>query len=450
MAHFPLRRTCATILGIWLLQSGSASAIGLIQAYDAALHYDPTYRAAVYENEAGQQYRVLGRSGLLPNLSASYSSSKNNADITTANARGQNTTVPRSYASKSSAIQLRQPLINLESVARYFQGVAQTDYSDAQFSARRQELITRLVGAYADAKYAEDNLALATMQRDSYAEQRRVNDRMFEKGEGTKTDMLETQAKFDLAEADALEARDNLTNSRNALAAMVGQEITALDVLRDDFRVKPMQPAGYDEWKAIALGHNPEIIAQQHAVEAAAQEINKNRAGHAPRLDVIASYSDNSSESIVTLNQDIKTKSIGLQLNIPLYAGGSTSALTSQALSNHEKAKADLETKTSQILIDLRKNYSLTLSSALRIEALVKSVGSARLLVDATQKSVKGGLRTNLDVLNAQQQLFSAKRDLSKARYSYLLGYLRLRQAAGVAGISDLQEIAGYFVVSRQ
>lgn len=435
-------------LTLCLLQSGPASALGLIQAYDAALQNDPTYRAAFYENEAGQQYQALGRSSLLPSLSASYSNSKNQADVTSRTVFGQRTE-QRNYTSVSGAIQLRQPLVNLEGIARYYQGVAQTDYSDAQFAARRQELILRLVGAYADAKYAEDHLALAIVQRDAYAEQRRVNDRMFEKGEGTRTDMLETQAKYDLAEAQVLEAQDKLTDARNALAAMVGQEITALDALRDDFRVRPLQPAGFDEWKATALEKNPEIVAQRHAVEAAAQEINKNRAGHAPRLDAIASVSKTSSDTINTFNQDARTNSIGLQLNVPLYSGGYTSAVTSQAVSNHEKAKADLETKTSQVLIDLRKYYNLTLSSALRNDALVKSVSSARLLVEATQKSIKGGLRTNLDVLNAQQQLFTAKRDLSLARYNYLLGYLRLRQAAGVVGLGDLQDVAGYFVSGR-
>lgn len=449
MLHSPRKRVLASALIMWLLQTGSASALGLIQAYEAALQNDPTYRAAIYENEAGQQYKVLGRANLLPSLSASYSNGKNKSDITSPNAFGQKSTIQRNYNSMTGAIQLRQPLVNLEGVARYHQGVAQTSYSDAQFSMRRQELIVRVVGAYAEVKYAEEHLALAIAQRDAYLEQRRMNDRMFEKGEGTKTDMLETQAKSDLAEANVLEAKDNLTDARNALAVMVGQEVTVLDILRDDFRVKPVQPASFDEWKAIALEQNSEIVAQRHAVETAFQEINKNRAGHIPRLDVVASVNDSSSDTTYTYNQDIKTSSIGLQLNMPLYSGGYTSAMTSQAVSNHEKAKAELEAKTNQILIDLRKYYSLTLSSAMRIDALEKSARSARLQVEATQKSVKGGLRTNLDVLNAQQQLFSAENDLSKARYSYLLDYLRLRQAAGVVGISDLQDIAGYFIVSQ-
>lgn len=435
-------------LTLCLLQSGTASALGLIEAYEAALQNDPAYRAAVYENEAGQQNRILGRSSLLPNLSASYSNSKNRADVTTKTTWGQNTEL-RDYTSMSGVIQLRQPLLHLEGIARYYQGIAQTDYSDAQFAARRQELIVRLAGAYAEAKYTEDQLALALVQRDAYAEQRRMNDRMFDKGEGTKTDMLETQAQYDLAEAQVLEAQDKVTGARNALAAIVGQEIDALDGLREDFQVRPMQPEGFDEWKALALEKNPEIAAQRHAVEAAAQEINKNRAGHAPRLDLIASSSKTSSDTINTYNQEAQTNGIGIQLNVPLYSGGYTSAVTSQAVSNHKKAKADLEAQTSQVLVDLRKYYNQVLSGALRIPAQLKSVESARLLAEATQKSVKGGMRTNLDVLNAQQQLFTAKRDLSLARYNYLLAYLRLRQSAGVISLVDLQDVAGYFISGR-
>ena len=450
MIHLSRKRALAPVLAMWLLQAGSASALSLIQAYEAARQNDPTYRMAVYENEVGQQYKELGRSGLLPSLSASFSSGRNKSDLTTPDMLGNISTIQRNYSSRSSVIQLRQTLFNLDSAARYYQGVAQTNYSDAQFSGRGQELIVRLVSAYVEAKYAEEQLALMVVQRDAYAERRRVNDRMFEKGEGTKTDMLETQAKLDLAEAQVLEAKDKLTDARNALVALVGQEVTALDALRDDFRVKPMQPSSFDEWKTIALEHNQEIIAKRLAVEMALQEINKGRAGHMPRLDFVASVSDTYSDTSYTINQDINTASISLQLNMPLYSGGYVTAITSQAVSNHEKAKADLDDKIGQVLIELRKNYSLILSSTLRLDALENSVDSARMLVEATQKSIGAGMRTNLDLLNAQQQLFAAKRDLSQARNNYLLYYLKLRQAAGVVDMGDLREVAGYFVADPQ
>ncbi len=450
MTALPFRRLLTSMMCLAALgQAHEAFALGLLPAYDAALANDAAYRAAVRENEAGQQFKVLGRSNLLPSLSANYSTNRNQADITTSSIRGD-ATEHRNYSSLTASLQLRQPLFHPEGMARYRQGIAQTNASDAQFSVRSQDLIVRLVGLYAPAKYAEDQLAQATAQRDAYAEQRLSNKRLFQRGEGTRTEVLETQAKFDLSLAQVLEARDNLDNARNALSAMVGQDITTLDALSDDFRVKPMQPASFEAWKEMALANNPEIIAQRYAVEVASEEVNKQRAGHSPRLDLIASASKNSSDTTNTFNQNANIRSLGVQLNIPLYAGGAVNAATSQAASNHEKARADLDAKTNQVLVELRKQYNLTLSSALRIEAAATSLSSAQLLVDATQKSVKGGQRTNLDVLNAQQQLFEARRDLALSRYNYLLGFVRLRYSAGTLGLADLKDISAYFVTEKQ
>ncbi|WP_292938161.1 TolC family outer membrane protein [Noviherbaspirillum sp.] len=436
----------SALASLFLLQSGHASALGLMQAYEAALQNDPTYQAALHENEAGQQYKVMGRSNLLPNVSISYSKSKNRTDITQPNFLGQLSTTHPEYTSTSNVLGLRQPIFNLDGLARYREGIAQSNLSEAQFSTRSKDLLLRLVGAYADAKFAEDQLALATAQRNTFAEQKQANERMFEKGEGTRTDMLETQAKFDLAEAQLIEARDNMTTARNNLTAIVGVEVTQLDGLTDDFRLQPMQPATFEEWKAIALERNSELAMQRYSVDVAEQEVARNRAGHAPRLDFVASYSKSDSESLSTRNQEATVRALGVQLNIPLYSGGSVSAATSQAVANHQKAKSDLDAKTNQILVELRKQYNLVLSSASRIDALVKSVNSARSLVNATQQSVKGGVRVNLDVLNAQQQMFAAQKDLAQARYNYLIAFLRLRYAAGTLTAEDLQTVAGYFV----
>lgn len=427
-----------------LLQTSNAAAIGLLQAFDAALQNDPAYRAAKHENEAGQQFKVMGRSNLLPNVSASFTTNQNWQDFSQ---HGQS--IYREYLSQTQTVQLRQPLFNLDSFARYKQGIAQTNQSDAQFSVRTQEMILRIVGAYADAKHAEDELALAVVQLNVYAEQQQMNNRMFKKGEGTKTDMLETQSKFDLANAQVIEARDHLADMRNVLSSISGLEVKALDSLSDDFHVKPMQPASFDEWKTFALERNPEIVAQRYTVEIARVETNRQRAGHAPRIDFIASVNRNKSDSPFFVGTDIITRSVGVQVNVPLYSGGNVSAVTSQASANHEKAKAELDVKINQVLIELRKQYNLTLSSALRINALTNSISSANFLVEAMQKSAKRGLRTNLDTLNAQQQLFTAKRDLAKARYDYLSSYLALRKAAGTVSLGDLQDIASYFVASQ-
>ena len=445
----PTRRLLVVALAsVAALHAPAASALGLLQAYEAALNNDPAYQSAIHENDAGQQNRLLGRSTLLPTVAASYQTSKASAEITNKSAQGNNTVNPR-YTSSAAVLQFKQPIINFDGLARYRQGVAQSKYSSALFEGRREDLVIRLVSAYADAQYSEDQLALATAQRDTFGEQMRVNDRMFAKGEGTRTDSLETQAKFDLAEAQVIEAADALNTARNSLSGIVGMEITVLDGLSPNFKVKPMQPARYEEWKTLALDRNAEIISLRHALDAAREEINKQRAGHLPRLDLVASVEKNQSNTINTYNQDSNVRSVGVQLQIPIYSGGYVNAATTQAVAQFEKTRSDLDTKISQVTVELRKQYDLAQSSTAHIDALVKSVNSANLLVEATRQSIKGGVRINVDLLNAQQQVYTARRDLALARYNYLLSYLRLRNAAGILGGDDVRDVAGYFVASR-
>ena len=446
MKTFSINRGAVLFLSVAiLLQSNSVSAFGLMQAFDAALQNDPIYRAAVHENAAGQQFTSIGRSFLLPNISFSYTTNANQQDF-----QDQNATTPgssfRQYQSENESLLFRQPIFNLDSFSRYKQGISQTSQSNAKFSERSQDLIVRIVGAYADAKIAEDQLALAFAELNRYTEQRQMNERMFVKGEGTKTDMLETQSRYDLAQAQVIEARDNQSNMRTVLATISGvDQVTRMDSLSDDFRVSPMVPDNYEEWKSIAMETNPEIISQRHAVEIAREEINRQRAGHAPKVDLIAGVNRQKSDIPIMVGMDFLTRSIGIQVNVPIFNGGQVSAVTSQAASNHEKTKSELDVKTNQVLIELHKQYNLVLSSMTRIDALTKSVGSSTFLVEAMQKSVKKGVRNNLDTLNAQHQLFTAKRDLSQARYTYLLSYLKLRKAAGTLGAVDLNEIASYF-----
>ncbi|NMM37926.1 MAG: TolC family outer membrane protein [Glaciimonas sp.] len=430
-----------------------AAPMNLLQAYQAALQNDPTYRGAIYENQAGQEARNMGRSYLLPKLSSYYTTGKNQADITQTgqNILGQpvTNTSHSDYSSVNAAVTLRQPIVNFEALALYNQGVAKTNYSNAQFVGRSQDLMLRLVAAYAEVQYSEDQLTLAAAQRDAYREQMHVNERLFKQGEGTKTDMLETEARANLAEAQVFEAQDNVTVARNTLTGIVGVEVTELAPLNQDFRLLPLQPANFQEWRDIALAKNAEIIALGYAVDIAHEEINRQRAGHAPSLDLVGSFGKQKSTSTNTINQDANVHSIGVELNIPLFSGGYVSAATRQAVANHEKARSDLDVKINQVSVELRKQFSLMQSAGPRIDALVKSADSASLLIVATKQSIKGGVRINLDLLNAEQQLYTSRRDLALARYNYLLAYLRMRSAAGTLNEQDLGNIAGYFVAAQ-
>lgn len=443
----PLALRCVSLAAgaVCFLNAGSASALGLQQAYEAALKNDPTYRMNFYENEVGKENRIIARAGLLPSISASYSASRNRADVDAIDGLGHTSLTHPKYISRSSVVQLRQPIVNLDAVQRYRQGVTQSKQSAVQFEANSGEVALRVVGAYLDALLADDQLALALAQRDTYLEQHKVNRRLFEKGEGTKTDTLETQARLDLAEAQVIEARDNLAATRNTLEGIIGIPAGALDKLGPGFRFDQLKPASLEEWKGLALANNRDLEAARLGVETTRLEINRQRAGHAPRLDFIATFSKGDAETINTYTQDTVNRSIGVQVNIPIYSGGAVNAATRQAVAANERAKADLDVKTNKVMVELTKAHSLILSSVARVAALVKATESGKELMKATEQSIKGGVRINLDLLNAQQQVFASERDLAQARYVYLLGVLRLRSAAGRLDGGNVREIAAYF-----
>lgn len=429
-----------TVAAALALATGNASALTLVEAYEKARLNDPVYRAAFYASESGKENRILGRANMLPVVSGSYSRNKNSADYL----QFGRLTHPE-YGSHNAVVQLRQPLFNVDAWARYKQGQAQANASAAIFDFESQVLILRVSSAYIEALYSEDQVALVTASRDMYAEQAKTMARMFKAGEGTRTDMLETQAKLDLAEARLLEAKDTQLAARTTLSAVIGDEVKSLDTIGPNFRVRPADRLGFEEWKAQALANNPELRAQMFGLENARAAVLKARAAHMPRLDFVASYTRANSETLNTLGTESTVRSLGIQLNVPIYQGGAINSAARQAVAEESRARAEMDAKTNKILLDLRKDYDAVASSVTRIEALLKAVESAKLLMTATQQSIKGGVRINLDLLNAQEQLYTVQRDLAQARYTYLLGSLRMRAGTGLLTSDDVRETANNF-----
>ncbi|HBV21989.1 MAG TPA: channel protein TolC, partial [Nitrosomonas sp.] len=277
-------------------------------------------------------------------------------------------------------------------------------------------------------------------------ELKHVNEQMLLRGEGTTTDVLETQSKHALAQARMIEAQDELDVAQLKLESITGRQFTQLHRLSDYFQVNTIHLPDFEDWRALALDRNAELVTQRHVLRSSKEEIRKSHAGHAPRVDLVASISRNKAASFVTANQDVELASIGVEVNLPLYAGGRVNATTSQAKANYARAEADLDAKTDQTLVELRKQYQLVISSVRRIESLELAVKSAKLLVHATEKSIQGGIRINLDLLDAQQQLFQSQLHLAEAKYNFLLAYLRLNLTAGTLVLDDLRKIASYLI----
>lgn len=424
----------------------AAQALGLLDAYDLALRNDPTFQAAIQEREAGEENRAISRAGLLPNLSWSYNNSRNESEVTQSTAVG-NVTSDRDYRSYASTLTLQQPLLDYEAYARFRQGTAQALMADERFRGKSQELAVRVLSAYSQALLAQERIELSRAQKRAFAERLQLNDRLLKGGEGTRTDVLETQARLSLAQAEEIEALDTQDSALRELEAIVGQplQIEELAPLAHQFAIPPLEPNRFDTWRELAMANNPELKSQHHALDVAEYEVERKRAGHMPKVSLYASSRQTSSDSESSYNQKYDTNSVGIQVSLPLFAGGGVSASTRQAAHQLSQAQYELDAQTSATLVELRKQFNLNTSGAAKVRAYEMAVSSATALVTATQKSVSGGERVNLDVLDAEQQLYTARRDLANARHAYLLARIQLKYYAGLLNEQDLQALAGYF-----
>lgn len=438
-----LRAACPLLL----FTSLSAQALDLGDAYALALRNDPTWQGSIAEREAGLENLAIGRAGLLPRLSYRYNRARNDSEVTQRSQFGDVTT-QRDYRSYSSTLTLEQPLFDYAAWSDYRRGVAQAALADERYRGRGQELMVRLFGAYSEALFANEQIALAQAQRRTYAEQLTLNERLLKGGEGTRTDVLETRARYELAQAQEIEAGDNLDAALHALQAIIGEPVAVEDLtpMTADFRVQPLTPTRFERWRDLAVAHNAELASQRHGLEVAEQNIERQRAGHLPSLSAYASKGISSSSSESSYNQRYDTDSIGVQLSVPLYAGGGVQALVRQARAQRDAAGFELDAQLNDTLTQLRRQFNLCASGTAKIRAYDLAVKAASALVQATRKSVRGGERVNLDVLDAEQQLFSARRDLAQARHEYLRAWLQLRYLAGVLEAGDLNALSRYFL----
>lgn len=434
--------------------SPAAHALDLLHAYEEALGNDPLFRAAVKEHEAGQANRVIGRAAVMPKIGLNYNQYANNSQISgPIITGGPDRSTTQAYPSDMVQVQLTQPLFNLTALAQMRQGMAQADMSEAKFIFQTQDLLVRVLQAYCDVLYAEDNLTYLISQRDAYKEQLKVNRRTFEKGEGTVTDALETQASYQMSEAQVIEAQDTLENNKRKLEALTGNTIHSVAEVKKlaaDFRVLPLLPKAFELWKESAIANNAELRASDHNVEVARQEYEKQKAAHYPTVAGVVGWNQQRSQTYTAINQQAVTSQAGVVISMPLFSGGEITGRTSQSAANFEKSKAERDQVRDRIITELRKQYDLANSSLQRIEALNRAVDSASELTRAMRKSVQGGQRINLDILMADKGLATAKRDLAQAKYNYMLSLLRMKQQAGTLTLEDLEKTAKNFQMDSQ
>ena len=442
-----MRPTALLGLG-FALWAGNAQALGPFQVYEQALRNDPEFLAALQERDAGQESRTIGRAGLLPKLSYNYNKGRNNSRATYLNERG-NSHEDRNYNSYGSTFTVQQPLIDYEAYANYRKGVAQALFADETFRSKSQELLVRVLTHYTQALFAQDQIDNARAKKNAYEQQFQQNEQLFRQGEGTRTDILEAESRYELATAEQLQAQDDQDAALRELGALIGVATVNIDELTPlpvSFSALPLQPASFSSWHTMALESNPLLASQREALEVARYEVERNRAGHLPKLNAYASVRKMESESGNTYNQRYDTNTIGIEISLPLYAGGGVAASVRQASSNLARVEYELEGKTRETLIELRRQFNACQSGVSKLRAYQKALVSAEALVVSTRQSILGGERVNLDALNAEQQLYSTRRDLAQARYDYLLAWTKLHFYAGTLGEQDLARVDEVFV----
>ncbi len=432
-----------SLLCFSLMLGSSAEAASLLDIYHEAQEQDATFASANAAYQAGLEKGPQGLSLLLPTIGVSANTTYNDVDT---QYRNGNTPFVKKYNSSGYTLSLNQPIYRKQNFAQYEQGKSQVSQAEAQFAIAKQDLILRVAQAYFDALLAQDNVTLAGAQKAAISESLAQAKRNFEVGTATITDSQEAQARYDLTTAQEITARNDLEIKRRGLQRLIGKLPATLSTLGNALPLTMPEPNDMDKWVESAEAQNLQLQIQKAALEIATQEVERNRGGHFPTLDLVASYGDNSTAASITGAYDSKVKMVGLQLNVPIYQGGLVSSRVREAVANQEKARQDTEDKRRQIDLEANQAFLGVTGGAAQVKALEQALVSSQSSLDSTKLGFEVGVRTSVDVLNAQQQLYSAKRDLSQARYNYIMNQLKLRSAVGTLAEDDLVQMDKWLV----
>ena len=412
------------------------------QVYQAALEQDASIRASRAAADSGRERLPQARAGLMPQVSANAGRNFNDLNSTSPNILGELTTTNDKYFSDTKAVQLRQPLVNMQRWQQFEQAKFLVAESEATLDRDLQNLVVRVAGAYFEFLMADEQLELVLAQKKMYTALVDAAKKGLAAGSGTRTDIDDAQARLDMASAQELEARQNQDQTRRQLEVLINQPVGSVAKLNvPALKLVGPQPANLGEWTLKAEKNSPEMKAMQARLDAARREVSKSQAGHLPTLDAIAQWSNSGSENITRINSRYENKSIGLQLNVPLYSGGYVNSTIRQAVAEQTRAEESLEALRRDLGVRVHKEYRGVSEGVMRVRALEQAVRSAQQMLMSTQMSLKAGSRTQLDVLNAQQQYTLALRDLAQARLIYLMSKVKLASLAGDDAVASVDDV---------
>lgn len=418
-----------------LLFGQAAAASDLLQIYRLAQDNDAEFSAARADYRAAVEAQPQARSAILPqiNLSAGYFEER---------VEDLDENESRDITREQISLSLRQTVFNWDQFAGLDQAGAVVAQAESELASASQNLILRVADHYFDVLSATEVLRFATAELEAIERQLEQAQERFEVGLIPITDVKEAQASYDLAVAREISARNELDDAREALRTVVGQAVGELKPL---YRL-PLDPADPDDpevWVETAIEQNPDYLAARFSSEAARQGIRRARAGHYPTVDLVASRTrqdlDNDDDPLDPFSRSEETDSIGIELNLPLFAGGGTSSRTREARSQFEASQSRMIQARRATEQSTRNAWRGLQASISQVRALEQAVESNQAAVEATEAGFQVGTRTAVDVLNALRDLYRTEADLAEARYNYILNHLRLKQAAGSLTEEDLR-----------
>lgn len=427
----------AVLLVTCILMPLLVTAGPLQHAFELAMINDPQYKAARAELSSTRQSAPLARSALRPNVSMVLSDALVKGSLAN-EASGTTTTRDLDYRAPVRSLNLRMPLYNREASQRVLMADQQVAYGEALFVVRTAEMLEKVAVAYFQLSIARHQRAAATFQHKAALAQRDQAQRVYELGEGTKTNAIEANASVQLSSALLAETNHQVIQAELAFQQTTGTAVDHAITLEYVPRSSPQtaSSASLEEWLAKAASQSPSIAARRIAVAIAETAIERNSSGHYPRLDLIAGISSSRNESVSTINQTIEQQSVGLQLNLPLYSGGYVSASVIQSLADLDKAQADLEAEQQNVARTITRLYFAMSTAGDKAAAYQKILEAQRISLEGQRKSVQADLASQVDVVLGESKVAQAGADAAKAFSEHILAGIQLTAKSG-GGIAE-------------
>ncbi len=438
-SRLPLFASSLVLFGACYGWSHAARSEDLVDIHKLALQNDTQLSAARAQLDAQLELKPLARARLLPSLNLSADYTRTRSSYTS-----NSTTVDDNYPSRGFHVTLTQPLYHADAFAQQDQADAQVNAAYSDFKAQEQNLGLRVAERYFAVLAAQDNMTFAKAEHESIGKQLEQTKQRFNVGLIAITDVHEAQARFDLSSAQLILAENALANQWESLRELTGTNVKSLVPLQPDAPLLPPTPADPEQWVLSALKQNPALQSAKFSVEAAEQEVKRQRGIGYPTLDVAGAYNNTDNSESLNFGAERQSTSVWLELNWAIYKGGAVDSATRRAAAQLEQAKQNMEQQRRSITLKTREAFLGVQANISRANALKQAVVSHKSALAATEAGYEVGTRTTVDVLDARTQLFLAQRDHAQSRYDYVLAILQLKFSAGSLEVDDLKQIDGW------